>query len=333
MDYVGDSEIQMLSGTWNTDRDNETKRINLFRGLSRIILSLSQTPLPRIGSFTLDANGVLRLSNRPLTLRYHQLENGGIPTKISRNMTYQTTDTYYHDLLSCHDNRIRYQPNSLIDPEDGRAQMARLAIMRALLPQFMDRELREGPFLYRLTDLHPSNIFVDSHWNIKQVIDLEWACSLPAETLRPPYWLTGQSIDSITGENLATFKHTYEEFLDIFEEEEKKGSEPLINSTHSYRSNIMRRCWETSTFWYMHALDSPKGLYNLFEQHIHPIFVSGGGDVSSDFTRVVSDYWAADAEQVLTAKLRDKEEYEQRLRQRFENAGEDGEIQASGDSG
>lgn len=100
--------------------------------------------------------------------------------------------------------------------DDGRAQMARLTIMRALLPHFANRELREGPFLYRLTDLHPSNIFVDNHWHVKFVVDLEWACALPAETLRPPYWLTGRSIDDLTDEHLDTFRQVYEGFVDIF---------------------------------------------------------------------------------------------------------------------
>lgn len=142
-------------------REIHRLRRNLCRSLSRITLSLSRNPLPRIGSWTLDSNGILPLSNRPLILLYHQLENGGISTNIDRGMTCLTADTYYLDVLSCHDSRIRYQPNSLIDTEYGRAQMARLTIMRALLPHFTHRELRGGPLLYRLTDLHPSNIFVD----------------------------------------------------------------------------------------------------------------------------------------------------------------------------
>ncbi|KAL5335569.1 hypothetical protein BJX70DRAFT_313637 [Aspergillus crustosus] len=186
MDYVGDSEVQMLSDSWDDQRDDRTKRTNLFKGLSRVILSLSQVPLPRIGSWTLDPGGVLRLSNRPLTLRLHQLENAHIPSNISRDLTYSSSEAYYHDQLSCHDSRIRHQPNSVSDEDDGRAQMARLTLMRALLPHFLDRSHREGPFLYRLTDLHPSNIFLDSNWHIKCVIDLEWASSLPAETLRVP---------------------------------------------------------------------------------------------------------------------------------------------------
>jgi len=165
MEYIGTPEVQMLSETWDENCHYQDKRANLFRDLSRIMLSLSRAPLARIGSWTLDPDGFLRLSNRPLTLRLHQLENGGIPANITRSSTYPSADAYYIDLLSCYDNRIRYQPNSLNYEDDGRAQMARLTLVRSLLSHFAKRELHQGPFLYRLTDLHPSNIFVDSPVN------------------------------------------------------------------------------------------------------------------------------------------------------------------------
>ncbi|CAI7623053.1 unnamed protein product [Penicillium manginii] len=317
MDYIGNSEVQMLSETWDENRHQQDKRTNLFKGLSRIMLSLSRVPLPRIGSWTLDSKGVLRLSNRPLTLRLHQLENGGIPTNINRGLTYSAADAYYLDILSCHDSRIRYQPNSMGDADDGRAQMARLTMMRALLPHFSDVELREGPFFYRLTDLHPSNIFVDSQWNVKYVIDLEWACSLPAETFRPPYWLTGRSVDELNDEYLEIFRRAYEEFVDIFEEEEKQF--PPINNAYSYRTDLMRNGWQVGKFWYFHALESPKGLFNLFCQHIYPLFAPCRY-VTSDFSRVVSDFWAPDVEEVIFNKLRDKEEYDRSLCQLFDEA-------------
>ena len=317
MEHVGNAEVQMLSETWDQDRHHRDKRINLYRGLSQIILSLSQIPLPRIGSWTLNSNGVLQLSNRPLTLQLHQLENGAISTMINRNCTYPTADTYYLDTLTCHDSRILHQPNSLTSEDDGRAQMARLTMMRALLPHFTNRELRHGPFLYRLTDLHPSNIFVDKDWNIKWVIDLEWACSLPSETLQPPYWLSGRHVDGLTEEYLDAFKEAYGEFTKIFEEEEK--SYPPINGICSYRTALMRRGLEIGNFWYFKALESPKGLYNLFRQHIHPIF-DPTRDISSDFSQTVSKYWAPYMEQVIAAKLRDKEEYEKMVCQRFKDA-------------
>ncbi|KAJ5515609.1 hypothetical protein N7527_007169 [Penicillium freii] len=307
MDYIGNSEVQMLSETWDEDRHEQVKRTNLFRGLSRMMLSLSQIPLPRIGSWTLNSNGALRLSNRPLTLRLHQLENGGIPTNISRSLTYSAADSYYLDLLSCHDSRIRYQPNSISNDDDGRAQIARLTITKRSYLIFLTK---------RLTDLHPSNIFVDSNWNVKFVIDLEWACSLPAETLHPPYWLTGCSVDELTGEHLETFSEAYEEFVGVFEEEKQFSP---INNDHSYRTNLMRNGWQIGNFWYFHALDSPKGLFNLFSQHICPLF-GPSSQSKDDFARVVSNFWAPDVGKVLAAKLRDKEEYERSRCQRFEDA-------------
>ena len=184
--------------------------------------------------------------------------------------------------------------------------MARLTVMRALLPHFTNKELRHGPFFYRLTDLHPSNIFVGKDWNIKWVIDLEWACALPAETLQPPYCLAGRHVDGLTVQHLDVFKEAYAEFMNIFEEEEK--SYPLINGICSYRTTLMRRGLESGNFWYFQALESPKGLYNLFRQQIHPIF-EPNRDISPDFSRTVSKYWAADME-----------EYEKRVCQRLKQS-------------
>ena len=317
MDYVEGTDVKMLSETWDEFRHSKGQRNNLFRDLSRIMLSLSQSPLPRIGSWTLDSNGVLQLTNRPLTLRLQQFENEQIPTNIDRTLTYSATDSYYLDLLSCHDNRIRYQSNSMNDEKDGRAQMANLTIMRALLSHFTNRGFRHGPFVFKFTDLHQSNIFVDDNWHIKCLIDLEWACSLPVETLRPPYWLTSCPADDLVGQRLDSFSEAYHEFMEIFEEEEK--SFPMMNGVASYRTNIMRRGWEIGNFWYFQALDSPKGLYNIFRDHIQPIFAPSH-NVDSDFPRIVSEYWTADVTEVISTKLQDKEIYEEMLRQNFEDA-------------
>ncbi|KAL3457958.1 hypothetical protein BJX64DRAFT_302290 [Aspergillus heterothallicus] len=317
MDYIDEPGVQMLSETWDKFPHDQDRTVNFYRDLSRIMLSLSQHALPRIGSWTIDPNGILQLSSRPLTLRLHQLENAGIPTNIGRGLTYPSTDSYYLDILSCHDSRIRYQPNSIHDEEDGRAQVANLSIMRALLPHFTGRELRQGPFFYRLTDLHQSNIFVDDQWRIKYVVDLEWACSLPAETLSPPYWLTGHAADDILGDSLFEFSKAHDQFMEIFEEEEKRYP-PLFNA-HAYRTNIMRKGWEVGNFWFFQALDSPKGLFNIFRDHIQPRFAPSQSADPSGFSRIVSEYWTVDTKGVLEGKLKDKEDYENELRLRFQS--------------
>ncbi|KAE8143882.1 hypothetical protein BDV38DRAFT_3756 [Aspergillus pseudotamarii] len=59
-----------------------------------------------------------------------------IPTNIGRILAHPATDAYCLDLLACHDSRIRHQPNSHRDEDDGRAQMARLTIMRGTSTPF-----------------------------------------------------------------------------------------------------------------------------------------------------------------------------------------------------
>jgi hypothetical protein len=104
--------------------------------------------------------------------------------------------------------------------------------MQALLPLFTDRDLRQGSFFYRLTDLHQSNIFVGNQWHIKYLFEIEWACSLPAETLRAPYWLTGRAADDILGERLDTFSKAHDELMEIPEEEEKRYP-PLFSAART----------------------------------------------------------------------------------------------------
>lgn len=305
------SQGKMLSNSWNTLRHDQTRRSNLFHGLARIMLSLNKCPLPRIGSFTLNNQGFLTLTNRPLTLRLQSLENEGIPTSISKSSTYSAVDLYLLDLLRCHNNRIQYQPNSIHSQTDGEQQLAALTMMRAILQQFTSLDYRYGPFVFTLTDIHQSNIFVDDEWHITSLIDLEWACALPIELQCPPYWISGRAVDCIEhGEPLETFRQIIAEYFDAFEQEERDMVGTL------YQTPIMRRCWDTGSFWYFHALNSPKGLYQLFNEHIQPLFHPEHNEMSI-FDKVVAHYWSIGAAEVIQRKIKEEKEYKDRLREAF----------------
>lgn len=301
----------MLSECWDSQRHDQDRRANLFASLSRIILSLARVPFPRIGSLTIDNHGVVSLANRPLTCTLHQLENCGIPTDIPRNLTFTTADAYLSDLLACHDNRIRYMPNSIHDTADGQQQLSALTMMRALLRHFTDRNLRHGPFILMLTDLHQSNIFVTSDWRITAIIDLEWACILPIEMQHPPYWLTGTSIDRLVGEELEAFGSVHAEFMAAFEKEERSFGEEDVPHTQ-----IMRRGWKIGNFWYFTALDCLNGLYSLYMSHIQRRFAPIE-DSGPEFDRTVSAYWSPKSAEFIATKLKDKEAYSSELRERF----------------
>lgn len=304
----------MLSCTWNQRRQELKLRSNFFRSLSRIFLSLARVPLPQIGSFTICDDGVLRLVNRPLSLEMQDLENEHIPVGIPRRLTYSTVDAYINGILAFHDSRLRHQPNAINTLTDGLYQMAALTTMRAIFPHFFQAELRRGPFIFSLTDLHQSNLYVDDQWTITKVLDLEWACSRPVEMLHPPYWLTNQSVDRIDAHE---YEKMHREFMEALEDEERRfvgqGSERML------LSNILRRGWETGSFWYSLALDSPTGLFALFYDHIQPIFAKDHIE-NPNFFEIMECYWSRNATGFIRAKVKEKEEYDLRLRHEFASA-------------
>ena len=315
MDYIDSTKGTMLSESWERSRHDRTRRRNLFKGLSKIILSLARLPFEQIGSLTIDNQSVIQLKNRPLTLRLQHLENQSVPTSIDKDLTYRSTDAYLLDLLEYHDSYLRYSPNSIRDELDGQAQLSTLTMMRAILPQFTRRDLRRGPFILNLTDLHQSNIFVDNEWNIKFLVDLEWTCSRPVEMLHPPYWLTSRGVDQLEGEHLEAFNNMHGEFMEAFAEQENLLSGKEDNAFSL--TEIIRQGWENGSFWYMHALDNPKGLYNIFLDHIQPMFAKLNDAEVDHFEQTVAPYWSTNMQGFLAKKLKDKEEYQNKLREAF----------------
>ncbi|KAJ5114183.1 hypothetical protein N7456_002717 [Penicillium angulare] len=293
---------------------DKTRRHALFSDLAKINLTLNQHQFSRIGSLTLDDNGLTHLTNRPLTLRLQTFENEGIPS-IPKGSTYQCVEPYILDLLQCHDNRLEHQPNAIHHTQDGQEQLAALIMMRALLSRFISREYRDGPFLLTLTDLHASNIFVDEDWHITSLIDLEWACTFPIELKTPPYWLTGRPIDFLApGEHLDRFEEAVFEFIEIFEQQEKifQGSIPGLS-----QAKIMRKCWDRGSYWYFQAVQSPKGLLRVFNEHVQSRFCKEHC-TQQIFDRVVSPYWSVNAAGFIEGKVEEEEEYKKKLRIRFE---------------
>lgn len=154
IEYIEEEQGGMLSNTWPEKQHDIRLRTNFFRDLSRILLSVTGIPLPKISSFVIDHDGFLRLTNRPLSLEIQDLENEEIPTNIPRDYTYSTVDSYIADILRIHDSRLRHQPNAINDTGDYIYQTSALAAMRTVYPSFFNPELRRGPFAFTFTDIH-----------------------------------------------------------------------------------------------------------------------------------------------------------------------------------
>lgn len=275
IEFIEQTRGTMLSNTWLEGRHNIALRKNFFRDLSRVFLNITRVPLPKIGSFIIDNEGFLQLTNRPLSIEIHQLENERIPTDISREYTYSTVGSYVVDILGFHDNRFRYQPNAVNNLGDCAYQLSVLTAMRTIFQSIFSRGFRRGPFVFAFTDLHQSNIFVDAEWHITCLVDLEWMCAQPIEMFGAPYWLTNKGVDQLDSEEYGAIQHEFIEGL--VAEEQDLGNSMLTGYDHGalqlHLSDVMKRSWESGAFWYTLALSSPSGLFTIFSRHIRPLFV------------------------------------------------------------
>ncbi|RDA93520.1 hypothetical protein CP533_4006 [Ophiocordyceps camponoti-saundersi (nom. inval.)] len=303
---------EMLSESWDEKQNDPRLQENLQRGLARIMLSLASIDLPRIGAFRLDGKGCLHLDNRPLNIQFTMHENEGIPLDIHRRTTFSRVTDLVHSHLTAFDNRLLHQPNAIDSRDDGCYQMTSLAAARTIFPQLFRKDLDSGPFVFSLTDLHRSNIYVDEDWNVSCIIDLEFACSLPIEFLQPPYWLGGKLMDEIEAIEFAP-KHA--EFVDHLKREEQ---------LHSYRGNaeplssIMQQAWTNGAFWVTLAVRDPIAFTEIFYERVLPgLFSLSSEELNNANHEFFARLWHRDALGILDRKLQDRDRYLKRLREAF----------------
>lgn len=313
LDYIQPDVGEMLSITWRAHSRDAVRREILFRGLSRLILSVSRIALPAIGAWKFHDDGSISLSNRPLTCGVVIHENAGAPRILQQNEPYSCVEPYVSDLLTFHDGRFLAQPNAANNEEDCRHQMAVQALLRMLSHHYLERERRHGPFFMQFSDLHQSNILVDAQWNITAIIDLEWVCSRPAEMIDVPYWITGLSIDEVADDDhYQDYLSAREEFMALFEDEEKKMAHRLPNG---FVSTILRDAWERKATWFFHCLDSVNAMYALFDEQLRPQFISFY--LKTNMELLLSRFWCKQAAAVVEMKVQEREQYTAKLREMF----------------
>lgn len=196
-------------------------------------------------------------------------------------------------------------------------QTTALTAMRAIFPLFYRREYRRGPFLFSLTDLHPSNIFVDENWHITALVDLEWGCSLLVEMIHPPHWLTNMAVDQIQSDE---YNRSRQEFMDALVSEEERFHRSSLDRRSqlpSRLSDVMGTAWSMGTFWYSLALTSPSGLFSIFDKELQPRFTKKCADHDA-FHEIMPWYWARDIVAISTRKLMDKKTYDIELQREFQ---------------
>lgn len=312
LEYIDADIGRTLSSTWLTHREDPIHRGQLFRGIARIIVSLSRIPQPRIGSFQFHDDCTVTLTNRPTLAATTIMENFGAKRSMHPGDTYSCTESFVTDMITLHDNYFYNNKSAADDAADCRGQMAIRTLLRAISHHYIKREYRNGPFVLQLTDLHQSNIFVDDDWNVTCLLDLEWLCALPAEALSAPYWLSGRNIAHITNDeechSLTEYNDIRQEFMQALAEEESRCqlAWPL--------TRIVEDMWQSGGTWFWFCLSSIDAAYYLIDDHLCPRF---SAHLSIKVEEAFSHFWKEGAEQVVAKKLSDYKQYEQDLSRLF----------------
>ncbi|KAF6787339.1 aminoglycoside phosphotransferase [Colletotrichum sojae] len=314
LEDVAFKDSQMLSNSWQTHRGDPMRRRNLYAGIARIMLSLARVPQPRIGSFRFHDDGTVTLSNRPLTCAMMILENDGAPRAIPPGRTYATAAAYASELMALQDGRLATHPNAVFDAESCRAEMACRVTFRAAAHHFIDAARCEGPFRLRMDDLHPSNIFVDDAWNVKSLVDLEWIAAQPADMLAAPYWLTGCDPGELEGQALTRFDGVRREFMQVFEDEERRSRRGPGEEEAPLRDAI-EEAWARGATWFWLGLGSVNAMHAMWDTHVRPRFVPF---MTMAEEKDLSRLWCCESEAFVDRKVADYEAYCTELKRKYD---------------
>ncbi|KAK0710089.1 hypothetical protein B0T26DRAFT_755206 [Lasiosphaeria miniovina] len=102
------------------------RRERLFRGMSKIMLSLARLPQLQIGAFQFASD-----------------ENDGAPRTMQREDTFKCTDALASGILTFHDRRFLGQPNAIYSANDCRSQMAVKTLLRVFSHRCLTILVRE----------------------------------------------------------------------------------------------------------------------------------------------------------------------------------------------
>jgi hypothetical protein len=295
---------RLLSDVFKEEATTEL-RANLYMDMARIIIRLADVQSPTIGSLTLKEDGQVEVANRPLFLRLPWLEHEGIETDIPRSRTYNSSLSYWKALIRCHDNRLIMQPNSILDEEDGRKQMAALQILKENMEKAILEAKEDQSFHLTLTDLTPTNIFVDTEWRITSIVDLEWACFWPVEMMHPSMWLTGVDVS-----RLIQAQEAFEAERSIFMAHLAHIEQALKG--HATLSQKMERCWMHGSCWAGMILGNTTSAYDLICDHFLPRFYHEG--CFEETYKEESKKWTFKSAEFTSMKLDHLAEYQEQIR-------------------
>ena len=232
----------------------------LYTQLAKILLQLSKTELPRIGSLGQVDDFSWEVSRRPLSMNMNELVRlGTLPrSKLpSPGATFKTASSYIEALAQLNIQHLFHQRNDAVQSADDcrRKYVARQLFYKLARDKKLLLPLYEnGPFKLWCDDLRPANVLLNEDMHIAGVVDWEFTYAAPVEfSYAPPWWLLIEKPE-YWSEGIEDWTRVFERRLKTFLTA-MRSCEGAVDQHDQHRlSDHMQRSWESGDFWVVYAM-------------------------------------------------------------------------------
>ena len=301
MTYIHGKTLRKI---WK-DLDDAAKD-KIYEQLADISIQLRSQSFDRVGALTLDNRNRWSLSNRPLTRPLASLQRDGIAVRM--DSYYKSASEYFAAYFGHHRRRFIEQPNSTDELSDAREKYAGLSLFEELIPRYVVREYDEGPFVLCHGDFHQPNLLLNDDFRVVAVLDWEWSCVLPIQVAcLPPVCLSPLKMEELAlGEGRDDFLDAAEKFLHHLGEKEC--------STFGERtiSIMLKEMMSNGGYWFGQAIQDIYNFEYLFWDNLFPAVHRMSERDAIDL--VFNSPEHRSAEETIQRKLRQNDEYKEKLR-------------------
>ncbi|KAL1877813.1 hypothetical protein Plec18167_004782 [Paecilomyces lecythidis] len=249
---------------------------SVYRSMARVLIELSGCEFSRIGAIGQDDSGNWHAKKRPITLNMNQIVScGNYPPNALPQETFATANAYFTVLAETHITHLRTQRNDAVtDEADCRKKYVARRLFLKIARTF-STTYNHGPFPLYCDDLRPTNVIVDSHLNIRGIIDWEYCYVAPAEfTYCSPWWLLLKHPDD--WDDLTTFLREYiprhDLFIEVLRDEENDMIRRGDISEQKRLSVGMAESLRNGHFWFCLAATSSYGFDDIYWKFIDPLY-------------------------------------------------------------
>lgn len=189
--------------------DTATRRKHFYSQLIDALAQLRQLEFTAVGSLMLNPDGGSNtIVGDFLSIPINELRiNHRRPGPLSPLASATSFALRQHQIMS----EAYRLPTSELSCETAQLELFALNHLRQLIPDLIDPQGDNGPFVLTHADLSWTNIIVDDDLNIKSIIDWEWAYMVPRQFYMPPSWISGQDLP-----RSVTRAYRHERFLEFY---------------------------------------------------------------------------------------------------------------------